>query len=88
MSENQGLIPCSQAVRQLWEYLDDAISPDDHEKVDKHLAFCRRCCGELEFAKELRQFLASQWAEEISPDVKARLERFVADLLEDAWPAT
>jgi anti-sigma factor (TIGR02949 family) len=80
MSENQGLIPCSQAVRQLWEYLDDAISPDDHEKVDKHLAFCRRCCGELEFAKELRQFLASQGAEEISPDVKARLERFVADL--------
>jgi anti-sigma factor (TIGR02949 family) len=80
MTENQGLIPCSDAVRQLWDYLDRAISPEDQEKVDRHLSFCRRCCGELEFAKELRAFLASRGAEEIPPDVKARLERFVEDL--------
>jgi hypothetical protein len=48
--------------------------------VEQHLSFCRRCCGELEFAKELREFLASRAAEEIPPDVKARFERFVADL--------
>ena len=74
------LIPCSEAVRRLWEYLDHAISAEDQEKVEKHLAFCRTCCGELEFAKELRGFLASGSAEEIPPDVKDRLERFVDDL--------
>jgi hypothetical protein len=47
-------IPCSEAVRQLWDYLDHAISPEDQEKVEKHLSFCRKCCGELEFAKEMR----------------------------------
>jgi len=48
--------------------------------VEKHLSFCRTCCGELEFAKELRSFLASNEAEEIPPDVKASLERFVQEL--------
>lgn len=80
MTESQGVIPCSEAVRQLWDYLDQAVSPEEQEKVEHHLSFCRRCCGELEFAKELRGFLASQGAEELPPHVKARLERFVADL--------
>jgi anti-sigma factor (TIGR02949 family) len=80
MTERQAAIPCSEAVRQLWDYLDDAVSPEDHERVDRHLSFCRRCCGELEFARELRKFLASQAAEEIPSHVRARLERFVADL--------
>jgi len=80
MTEKQGLIPCSQAVGQLWDYLDNAIAPEDHERVERHLSFCRKCCGELEFAKELREFLASRGAEEISPYVKARLERFVEEI--------
>ena len=46
-------IPCSEAVRQLWDYLDQAVSPEDQAKVEQHLAFCRSCCGELEFANQL-----------------------------------
>lgn len=80
MTEKQGSITCSEAVRQLWDYLDNAISRQDQEKVEKHLSFCRTCCGELEFAKELRGFLASKGAQEIPSDVRARLERFVQDL--------
>ncbi|HKP99241.1 MAG TPA: zf-HC2 domain-containing protein [Actinomycetes bacterium] len=80
MTESQGVIPCSEAVRQLWDYLDQAVSPEDQAKVEQHLSFCRSCCGELEFANQLREFLASQGAEELPPRVKARLERFLADL--------
>jgi len=76
----QRLIPCSEAVKRLWEYLDDAISPEEQESIEKHLAFCRTCCGELEFAKELRAFLASGSAEAFPPIVRERLERFVDDL--------
>lgn len=79
MTEPQGLIPCSEAVRRLWDYLDDAVSPEDQEKVERHLSFCRTCCGELEFAKELRAFLASGSSEELPVDVRARLERFVQE---------
>ena len=65
--------------------IDQAVSPEDQEKVEQHLSFCRRCCGELEFATQLRGLLASQSAEELPPHVKARLERFLADLKEDQW---
>jgi anti-sigma factor (TIGR02949 family) len=78
MSER--LITCSEAVKRLWELLDRALSPEDQARVEDHLSFCRTCCGELEFAKELRAFLRSQSVEEIPPDVKAKLERFVEEL--------
>jgi anti-sigma factor (TIGR02949 family) len=80
MTESQGVIACSEAVRQLWEYLDQAVSPQEQEKIERHLSFCRRCYGELEFAKELRGLLGTRGAEELPPHVKARLERFLADL--------
>ena len=80
MTEQQAVIPCSEAVRQLWDYLDQAVSPEDQAKVEQHLSFCRSCCGELEFANQLRGFLATQGADELSPHVKARLERFLTDL--------
>jgi mycothiol system anti-sigma-R factor len=80
MGKTTAAIPCSEAVRQLWDYLDNAIAPEDREKVDHHLSFCRRCCGELEFAKEVRSFLASGESTEIPAEVKERLERFVEEL--------
>ena len=74
------MITCSEAVRRLWEYLDGAVDPNQRDAIEDHLRFCRRCCGELEFAKELRAFLASGSTEEIPADVKERLERFVEEL--------
>jgi hypothetical protein len=59
MTGQQSSIPCSEAVRQLWDYLDHAVSAEDQERVEKHLSFCRTCCGELEFAKELNVAFAS-----------------------------
>ena len=53
---------------------------NDQEKVEKHLSFCRNCCGELEFAKEMRVILATSTVEEIPPHVRERLERFVEGL--------
>jgi len=79
MTETQGPIVCSEAVQQLWDYLDNAISPEDHQRVAAHLSFCRQCCGELEFAKELIRFLASRGVDEIPRDVKTRLEDFVKE---------
>jgi mycothiol system anti-sigma-R factor len=80
MTQRQSVIPCSEAVQQLWDYLDQVVSPEQQAKVEQHLAFCRTCCGELEFAKQLRGFLASQGADELPPHVKAQLERFMANL--------
>lgn len=67
------MITCAEAVRQLWAYLDGVVDEPGRTAIDEHLSFCRRCCGELEFAEELRSFLAAQAAEELPDDVRARL---------------
>ncbi len=68
------MIRCSDAVRQLWQYLEDELTDQDRAKVDEHLAVCLRCCGEAEFANELRRFLASNGENEAIPDaVRQRL---------------
>lgn len=67
------MITCAEAVRQLWAYLDGVVDEPSREAIDEHLSFCRRCCGEVEFAQELRAFLAANAAEELPGDVRARL---------------
>jgi anti-sigma factor (TIGR02949 family) len=67
------VITCAEAVRQLWAYLDGVVDAPAREAVEEHLSFCRRCCGEAEFALELRTFLAASAAEELPADVRSRL---------------
>jgi arsenite methyltransferase len=53
------VISCAEAVRQLWEYLDGVAGQARSAAIEEHLGLCRRCCGEAEFAAELRSFLAA-----------------------------
>ncbi|HEX9362540.1 MAG TPA: zf-HC2 domain-containing protein [Candidatus Dormibacteraeota bacterium] len=75
------MITCAEAVKELWQYLDQTLEPEAREKVGEHLVFCRQCCGELEFARILQDFLRNSGdVEELPAEVRARLERFVAEL--------
>jgi anti-sigma factor (TIGR02949 family) len=74
------MISCSDAVRQLWEYLDGAVGEGDRDAIEEHLSVCKRCCGEAEFADELRNFLASQGYEELPPATRERLSAFMEEL--------
>jgi anti-sigma factor (TIGR02949 family) len=80
VSQTDRMTPCSEAVRRMWDFLDRSLSARDAAAVENHLAFCRRCCGELEFAKEIRAFLRSHEVEEMPPDVRSRLEAFLEEL--------
>jgi anti-sigma factor RsiW len=74
------MIGCHEAVKQLWEYIDDTLDAADHERVDEHLARCRRCCGELEFAHELRAFLREGRQAALPDDALQRLHRTLDEL--------
>jgi len=76
------MISCAEAVRQLWEYLDGAVDPAEREAIEEHLSFCRRCCGEVEFAEELRHFLAAHSEEEIPEEIHARLTAALDQVVE------
>ncbi|MFH5821697.1 anti-sigma factor family protein [Georgenia sp. AZ-5] len=71
---------CAQAVARLWEYLDGTLDVEQRAGVDEHLAHCLMCCGELEFAKELRRLLARSAVEDLPDGVMERLRRTIEEL--------
>ena len=76
------VLTCRDAVEQLWAFLDHELDDHEEQAVEAHLAFCRRCCGELEFATHLRRLIACRGSTDLPAEVRARLDRFVDDLAE------
>jgi Putative zinc-finger len=75
------VIPCKDAVSRLWEYLDRNIGRIREAELEEHLGVCRHCCGELEFARQLRGLLKpSSPGYELTPEVRARLDGVVKGL--------
>lgn len=78
------MISCDDAVRRLWEYLDNDLAADDRGRVENHLALCRRCCGEAEFAAALQDLLRSTVGCELPADVERQLTGFLDTLQREA----
>lgn len=74
------MISCSEAVRHLWEYLDGAVGEEDRHAIEEHLNVCKRCCGEAEFATELRGFLEAHAQEDLPEKTRARLTAFLEQI--------
>jgi anti-sigma factor (TIGR02949 family) len=78
------VISCGAAVERLWAFLDHELDQDDSRAMEAHLAFCRRCCGELEFAKHLRRLLMTTGSGDLPAGARARLGRFIEELADPA----
>lgn len=74
------MISCQEAVARLWDYVEQALPEDDERRIDEHINVCRQCCGEAEFAGQLRGFLGTHAQERIPDDARGRLEVFLLDL--------
>jgi len=74
------MITCHEAAERLWEYLDSTVGEADRVLIEEHLARCRRCCGELDFAVELRQLLSRPANTAIPTDVLRRLQQTLEEL--------
>lgn len=76
------MISCEEAVRRLWEHLELPPSAPEQALLDAHLALCRRCCGEAEFAAELRGVLRRLPREDLPPGAAQRFEALISQLEE------
>ena len=74
------VISCSEAVRRLWEYLENDLDEEDREHVADHLTLCRRCCGEVEFTEALSDLLRSSTGPDIPTPVEQHLVGFLDSL--------
>lgn len=70
MTECHGEIDCRSAVQQLWDYLDDELTPERMNDVRRHLEKCARCLPHHNYARAFLAALASaRDGEARAPDV-------------------
>ena len=74
------MIACREAVERLWSYLDRNIDRAQEDELEQHLGLCRHCCGELEFAKQVRSKLASSADTPLEATARQRLQKFAQRL--------
>ncbi|MBW8742687.1 MAG: zf-HC2 domain-containing protein [Acidobacteria bacterium] len=64
---------CAQLVELVTDYLEDALSPEDVERVEEHLVFCDGCTNYLE---QMRATVAASGrlrTEDVPPELQERL---------------
>ncbi len=74
------MINCKEAVTRLWSYLDHNLGRVEEQELEAHLRLCRHCCGELEFAKQIRGLLRQPGEAEIPPEARLKLDAFLKSL--------
>jgi len=74
------MIACRDAVERLWSYLDRNIDRTQEDELEQHLGLCRHCCGELEFAKQVRNKLSESADTPLEPTARERLHKFAQRL--------
>jgi predicted anti-sigma-YlaC factor YlaD len=75
------VISCKTAVSRLYAYLDRNLGRVPESEVEEHLKLCRHCCGELEFAKQVRAALRRPGAATaLTPDVRAHIDAYLKEL--------
>lgn len=74
------MISCAEAVARLWDYVEQSLPVQEQQQIDEHIAVCRQCCGEADFAGELRGFLETHAADGIPQDTRGRLHVFLNNL--------
>jgi mycothiol system anti-sigma-R factor len=72
------MIDCREAVRRMWPFLDHSLELDPTKELETHLATCKRCCGELEFSREMRGLVATTTDPAMPDDLRERIEQLLA----------
>lgn len=73
------MIPCKEAVERLWSYLDQELEAPREKELQEHLGVCVHCCGELEFAQQVRSKLGTT-APQMPPETRTRVEGLLRGL--------
>jgi len=58
-------LKCSYFYKSLSTYLDGELDPQEHERIEKHIAHCSKCRDEVERLKEIMGILKGMPAPEL-----------------------
>ena len=65
--------PCAKCEEVLHPFLDRELSDAEVAEAESHLDECTYCRKRYRFEEKLRMYVRQAWAEEMPPDLKAKL---------------
>lgn len=74
---------CKSVIRQLGDYLDGALDAALLEALEQHLAHCEDCHLVVDTTRKTIEIYCNTEPMALPADVRARLERALADKLAD-----
>ncbi len=70
-------IDCEQALKQIYEYIDQELRGGDREAMQRHLHTCKSCFSRVEFERLLKRKVGELREEEASLQVSLRVRRLL-----------
>jgi anti-sigma factor (TIGR02949 family) len=70
---NHEMLDCESVMRQLWDYLDQQLTPDTMQAIHRHLEHCQRCRPQAEFRRAFERAVSG--AREEVGDIGALRDR-------------
>jgi mycothiol system anti-sigma-R factor len=67
------LDPCEQCEEVLQPFLDRELSEAERAQAERHLDECSYCRRRYKFEEKLRMYVRQACAEEMPPELKAKL---------------
>ena len=78
--DNMGepMLDCEEVMKQLWDFLDEELTPDRMRQIEAHVHVCKRCSPHVEFERSFLRALSEARAR--MSDEHSLRERVVAQL--------
>jgi anti-sigma factor (TIGR02949 family) len=65
--------PCAKCEEVLQPFLDRELSDAEVAEAEAHLDLCTYCRKRYRFEEKLRMYVRHAWAEQMPPELKAKL---------------
>lgn len=66
---------CNETLRELYQFLDGALTDNDRHQIQRHLDDCSPCLEAFDFEAELRLVVRSRCVDEVPESLRERIAR-------------
>lgn len=77
--DDDKLISCEEAMKRLFEFLDNELDDHRHDEMEKHISHCRSCYSRSQFEKRLKQRLGEIGHHKASERLHNRIKQLIND---------
>jgi mycothiol system anti-sigma-R factor len=70
-------ISCEEALKRVFEYLDNALEAAEYCDIENHLSVCRSCYSRVEFERRLKEHLSYIGREKPPPELEDKIHEII-----------